>query len=60
MITVSEAQKKLLRNGYAIDLQSPYRELTILNAKHQEVKEFLHGNEYEGDFITIRKKNNTK
>ena len=58
MITVSEAQKKLIRNGYDIDLQSPYRELTILNAKHPEVKEFLKNEGYEGNFITIRKKGN--
>jgi len=58
MITVSEAQKKLIRNGYDIDLQSPYRELTILNAKHPEVKEFLQNEGYEGNFITIRKKGN--
>lgn len=56
MITVSEAQKKLIRNGYTVDMQLCYRELTILNSKHLEVKEFLRNEGYEGDFITIRKK----
>lgn len=58
MITVSEAQKKLIRNGYTVDMQPCYRELTILNSKHQEVKEFLQNEGYDGNFITIRKKGN--
>ena len=46
---------------YTLDLLKNINiELTILNSKHQEVKEFLRNEGYEGDFITIRKKEGVK
>jgi hypothetical protein len=56
MMQVNEAQKRLIEAGYTIDMQSPYKELTILNAKYNEAKSFLVDNGYNGDIIVIGKK----
>lgn len=50
-----EAQRRLIEAGYTVDLQSPYRELTILDAKYDDVKTFLRDKGYEGDVIVIGK-----
>ena len=56
MIQINEAQKRLIEARYTVDMQSPYKELTILNAKYNEVKSFLVDNGYEGNIIVIGKK----
>lgn len=53
MIPVHEAQKKLIQAGYTVDMQSPYHELTILNAKYDDVKRFLNEQGYEGRIVVI-------
>lgn len=55
MIPVHEAQKLLIQVGYTVDMQSPYRQLTILDAKYEDVKRFLIENGYVGDIIVIGK-----
>jgi hypothetical protein len=55
MTQVNEAQKRLIEAGYTVDLRSPYRELTILDAKYDDVKTFLREKGYEGDIIVIGK-----
>ena len=55
MIQMHEAQRRLIEAGYTVDLQSPYRELTILDAKYDDVKAFLREKGYEGDVIVIGK-----
>lgn len=55
MIPVHEAQKLLIQAGYTVDMQSPYRQLTILDAKYEDVKSFLIKNGYAGDIIVIGK-----
>lgn len=57
MIPVHEAQKLLIQAGYTVDMQSPYRQLTILDAKYEDVKSFLIENGYAGDIIVIGKVN---
>lgn len=54
MIPVHEAQKRLIMAGYTVDMQTPYRQLTILDAKYEDVKSFLIENGYVGDIIVIR------
>ena len=56
MIQINEAQKRLIEAGYTVDMQSPYKELTILNAKYNEAKSFLVDIGYNGDIIVIGKK----
>ena len=56
MMQVNEAQKRLIEAGYTVDMQSPYKELTILNAKYNDVKTFLLEKGYEGNIIVIGKK----
>lgn len=51
-----EAQRKLIMSGYTVNMQSPYRNLTILDAKYEEVKSFLVENGYQGDIIVYGKK----
>lgn len=58
MIQQHEAQKLLIQAGFAVDMQSPYRNLTILDAKYDEVKSFLVENGYQGDIIVYGKKRN--
>ena len=53
---VNEAQKRLIEAGYTIDMQSPYKELTILNTKYNDVKTFLLEKGYDGNIIVIGKK----
>lgn len=53
---VNEAQKRLIEAGYTVDMQSPYKELTILNAKYNDVKTFLLEKGYDGNIIVIGKK----
>ena len=55
MVRINEAQRRLIEAGYTVDLQSPYRELTILDAKYDDVKAFLREKGYEGDIIVIGK-----
>lgn len=55
MIQVHEAQRRLIEAGYTVNLQSPYRELTILDAKYDDVKAFLRDKGYEGNVIVIGK-----
>ena len=55
MLQMHEAQRRLIEAGYTVDLQSPYRELTILDAKYDDVKAFLREKGYEGDVIVIGK-----
>lgn len=55
MIQMHEAQRRLIESGYTVDLRSPYRELTILDAKYDDVKAFLREKGYEGDVIVIGK-----
>lgn len=55
MIPVHEAQKLLIQAGFTVDMQSPYRQLTILDAKYEDVKRFLIENGYVGDIIVIGK-----
>lgn len=55
MVRINEAQRRLIEAGYTVDLQSPYRELTILDAKYDDVKAFLREKGYEGDVIVIGK-----
>lgn len=54
MIQQHEAQKLLIQAGFAVDMQSPYRQLTILDAKYEDVKNFLIENGYVGDIVVIR------
>ena len=56
MLTIQEAQRRLIREGYVVDLKSPYRELTILNARYDDVKGFLLRNGYEGNILVIGEK----
>lgn len=55
MLQMHEAQRRLIEAGYTVYLQSPYRELTILDAKYDDVKAFLREKGYEGDIIVIGK-----
>lgn len=55
MVRINEAQRRLIEAGYTVDLRSPYRELTILDAKYDDVKTFLREKGYEGDIIVIGK-----
>ena len=56
MMQVNEAQKRLIEAGYTVDMQSSYKELTILNAKYNDVKTFLLEKGYDGNIIVIGKK----
>ena len=56
MIPAHEAQRKLIQAGFTVSMQSPYRNLTILDAKYDEVKSFLTENGYQGDIIVYGKK----
>ena len=58
MIPMHEAQRKLISAGYIVDMQPKYRNLTILDAKYDEVKSFLTENGYQGDIIVYGKKRN--
>ena len=53
MIQVHEAQRLLVEAGYEVDLQPRYKNLTVLNASHKEVKKFLLEHGYDGDVIVI-------
>lgn len=55
MIPMHEAQRKLIQAGFTVSTQSPYRNLTILDAKYEEVKSFLTENGYQGDIIVYGK-----
>ena len=55
MIPVHEAQKRLVMAGYTVDLQPIYRNLTILDADYNDVREFLNREGYVGDVIVIGK-----
>ena len=54
MMPEHEARKLLIEAGYTVDMQSPYRQLTILDAKYEDVKSILIENGYAGDIIVIR------
>lgn len=56
MIPMHEAQRKLIMSGFTVDMQSPYRNLTILNSRYEDVKRFLIESGYEGDIVVIQKK----
>ena len=58
MIPMHEAQRRLIQEGFTVSMQSPYRNLTILDAKYEEVKSFLVENGYQGDIIVYGKKRN--
>ena len=60
MIPIHEAQRKLISAGYVVDMQPIYRNLTILDAKYEEVKSFLTENDYHGDIIVYGKQRNEK
>lgn len=60
MIPIHEAQRKLIQAGYVVDMQPIYRNLTILDAKYEEVKSFLTENGYMGDIIVYGKQRNEK
>lgn len=60
MIPMHEAQKRLLHAGYVCDLQSPYREVTIINAKIKDVKKFMEDIDYEGKYVCIGEKKEQK
>lgn len=60
MIPMHEAQRKLIQAGFTVNTQSPYRNLTILDAKYEEVKSFLTENGYMGDIIVYGKQRNEK
>lgn len=60
MIPMHEAQRKLISAGYVVDTQPIYRNLTILDAKYEEVKSFLTENGYMGDIIVYGKQRNEK
>lgn len=60
MIPINEAQRKLISAGYVVDMQPIYRNLTILDAKYDEVKSFLTENGYMGDIIVYGKQRNEK
>ena len=60
MIPIHEAQRKLIQAGYVVDMQPKYRNLTILDAKYEEVKSFLTENGYQGDIIVYGKQRNEK
>lgn len=55
MIPINEAHKRLIAEGYDVCLQSPYRELTILNASYPSVKQYLLEQGYEGNIIVVGK-----
>ena len=57
MMPEHEARKLLIEAGYTVDMHSPYRQLTILDAKYEDVKSFLIENGYAGDIIVIGKVN---
>ena len=59
MIPIREAQKLLIKAKYKVDMQCPYKELTILDAKYAEVKKFLTDNGYEGNIVVVGKKRPT-
>ena len=54
MIQQHEAHKLLIQAGFTVNMQSPYRQLTILDAKYEDVKNFLIENGYVGDIVVIR------
>ena len=60
MIPMHEARSKLMRAGFSIPLQPMYKELTIMDAKYDEVKSFLKEQGYEGNIIVIGKKRKVK
>jgi len=55
MIPINEAKRKLIEEGYTVSDQSPYRELLILNAKYDTVRDFLNSQGYTGDIIVLGK-----
>lgn len=60
MITEADAQKKLVSSGFSVDLMSPYREVTIINAKIKDVKKFMEDIDYEGKYVCIGEKKEQK
>lgn len=60
MIAEIDARRQLLQAGFQIDLQCPYRELTVLNAKYKDVREFLNGIGYDGKIAVIGKLKESK
>ena len=55
MIPVHEAQKRLIQEGFLVDMRSPFKELTILDAKYEDVKSFLKEQGYDGNIVVIGK-----
>lgn len=56
MIDRFEAQKLLIKNGYKVLVNSPYRVPVVLESKFEDVKRFLDEQGYTGGFIVIRRK----
>ena len=55
MIPIHEARTKLIRAGFQVQTQPIYKELTILDAKYDEVKSFLLEQGYDGSIVVIGK-----
>jgi hypothetical protein len=54
MIPEHDAKKLLIKAGYTVDMQSPYRHVTVVDAPNtKKVHEFLRSNGYEGDYVAI-------
>lgn len=60
MIDRYEAQKLLIKNGYKVLINSPYRVPVVLESKFEDVKRFLDEQGYTGGFAVIRTKNTIK
>ena len=55
-----EAQEALVKAGFALDLMTPYRVPTIINAKIKDVKKFMEDIDYEGKYVCIGEKKEQK
>ena len=60
MIPMHEAQKRLISEGYTVDMHSNYREVTIINAKIKDVKQLFDDIGYEGKYVCIGEKKEQK
>lgn len=56
MISEHEAQKALIKAGFTLDLMTPYRVITIVNAKSKNTRKFFDEIDYEGKYVVIGEK----
>lgn len=53
MISAHEAHRLLVRSGYEVLINSPYKYPVVYNTPFKDVAEFLHSNGYQGMFLCI-------